>query len=571
MSSSPPPIHPELRIGQASRTKPGDGRNQDFHGTAEEGGARRSWGTLVCVADGVGDCGDGRLAAEVTVSTLLNDYFATPLGWRGIRALYVVGSSINNWLFHQGRGITGGLGTTLVAALFRDRMLSVMSAGDSRLYRWREGRLLLLTRDHAYGPADFSRLTKAVGLDDRFTPDLLEEALLENDRYLLTSDGAWRELKEKGIRRWATAEGDPQTLAEGMVDEVARAGADDATVVVVDVARLPAASLAGLLLEWRDLPVIPPPAGGGEVDGFRIDRILHKGGQGVVALAWDRENRLPVVLKFPDLLSASDPAWMERFVREEWIGLQVRHPNVVKALPPAIGRRRAAYHVLEALEGYSLEAIRQERGRRGLPVMEVADWLRQAAKGLLALHRQGIGHGDVKPDNLFLTNDQRVVVLDFGAARIEGFDAVPDAPHRAVGGTPGFMAPELHGSGSGGASSDLFALGVTAYLLLSGRFPYGQPEPYVVPGFEPFVPLTILRPDLPPPLASVVERCLALEPEERPGDLGEFISWLDQPEWWTAPPAKLPLLQRHPLRFYQVGFWVFLVTTILLMLLRLRG
>lgn len=573
MNTSQPDTHLVLNIGQATLASPEHAHNEDFHGAAVAEGKRQAWGVLVCVADGIGGCGDGRLAAEVTVRSLLADYYATPLGWRGIRAIYAVANSINDWLFREGRWQEGGLGTTLVAALFRDRTLSVLSAGDSRLYRWQEGRLTVLTRDHLFGGPDLSVLTKAVGLDDRFTPDIREEILQEGDRYLLVSDGVWRDVREAGIRRWLDPAMGPQAAASGLVEEARRQGRDDATAVVVDVLQLPSASLPDLLQEWRSLSIMPPPSPGDLVDHYQIRGILYKGMQGVVARAWDEDNQQEVVLKFPDLLAAADPAWLEQFSREEWIGLQVRHANVVRVIPQSSRRRQTAYHVWEVLTGRNLEQVRLQRGPRGLPTAEVVDWLRQAAKGLLALHRQGIIHRDVKPDNLFLTHDQRVVVLDLGTARIIGLS--PSSPEamgqRVVGGTPGFLAPELYQGELGDSASDLFALGVTGYLLLTGRLPFGQPESHLMPDFDRMIPLAILRPDIPQPLAAALERCLALKREDRPGDLGELLSWLEQPELWFAPPAHLPLLQRDPLRFYQTGFWIFLLATLLLLLLRWRG
>lgn len=575
MNTPQPDTRLTLAIGQATLASPDHARNEDFYGAAlHTAGKHQAWGVLACVADGIGGCNDGRLAAEVTVRSLLEDYYATPLGWQGVRALYTIANSINDWLFHEGRWQKGGLGTTLVAVLFRDRTLSVLSAGDSRLYRWREGRLTVLTRDHIFGVPDLSVLTKAVGLDDRFTPDLREETLQEEDRYLLVSDGVWRELREARIRHWLDSTADPQTTAAGLVAEARHHGRDDATAMVVDVQQLPAASLPDLLRKWQSLSIIPPPSPGDLVDRYRIQGILHKGLQGVVAGAWDEDNQQGVVLKFPDLLAAADPAWLDQFSREEWIGLQVRQANVVRVIPQA-GRRQTAYHVWERLEGRNLEQVRLQRGPRGLPTDEVVGWLRQAARGILALHRRGIIHRDVKPDNLFLTTEQRLVVLDFGTARIMGLS--PSAPEpdpagrRVVGGTPGFMAPELYQGDRGDPGSDIFALGVTGYLLLTGRMPFGQPEPHLAPAFDRMVPLAILRPDAPRPLAAALESCLALRKENRPDDMGELLSWLEQPELWSRPPVHLPLLQRNPLRFYQVGFWIFSLATLVLALLLLRG
>lgn len=571
---SPPATRLQLAVGRRTQMGLDHARNEDCCGVVTEEEGRQAWGSLACLADGIGGCADGRLAAELTVRTLLTDYYATPLGLSGVHALYRVADSVNGWLFRQGRFQSGGLGTTLVAALFRNRTLSILNVGDSRLYRWRSGRLTTLTRDHLFGGPEMSILTKAVGLDDPFTPDTLEEVLQEGDRYVLLSDGVWRELSEATIRQWVGSDRDPEAMAAGLVAAAHTKGRDDCTAMVVTVLTLPAASFPDLEREWLDRPVLAPPGVGETIDGFRIRGILFKGMQGVVAIAWDEENKRDVVLKFPDLLAAVDPTWLTQFAREEWIGLQVRHPNVVQLLPQPPHRRHSAYHVWEWLEGDTLEPIRSQRGKQGVTTAEVARWMQQGAKGLMALHRLGIVHRDVKPDNLFLTHDQRLVLLDFGMARITGLSQSEwdTAGPGNVGGTPGFMAPELYDGEPGDPLSDLFALGVTGYLLLTGRFPYGQPESHRLrPSFDPFTPLTIVRPDVPPSLAAVIERCLAIKRQERPGDLGEFLSWLEQPELWPDPVSKQPWLERNAMRFYQVGFWIFFLTTLILLLLRIRG
>ncbi|KAF0117046.1 MAG: putative serine/threonine protein kinase [Rhodospirillaceae bacterium] len=119
---------PGLALGQTSACGP-RARNEDFHGAVVPDGALIRLGTLVCVADGIGGSADGRLAAEMTVRGLLNDYYATPMSWSGIKALHQVATSLNGWLFSEGKKRERGLGTTLVAALFRGRTLSILTAG----------------------------------------------------------------------------------------------------------------------------------------------------------------------------------------------------------------------------------------------------------------------------------------------------------------------------------------------------------------------------------------------------------------------------------------------------------
>ena len=560
-------LSPELRLGQASATGP-RARNEDFHGAILAEGSICRWGSLVCVADGIGGCSDARRASESTVRTLLNDYYATPESWNPAMALHRVTVSVNAWMFRDGQRMERGLGTTLAAALFRGRSLTLLWAGDSRIYRFRDRRLERLTRDHLFSTPDTSLLTRAVGMDGAFEPEIREEPLLEGDRFVLVTDGIWNVLSDPGLSSLAEETRDCQELADRLVQEAElRKTHDNATAVVVDVGKLPPGGVADIHREWGDLPVIIPPKAGAELDGFRIVRNIHAGHQGILLEAVDTQSKENVILKFPDPLAAEDPMVMERFAREEWTGLRVSHSNIVSFRTQPSGRRSAVYFVMEALTGQPLQSLLDEE-KQGLPGDRVADWIKQAAQGLMALHRKGIIHRDVKPDNLMLTRNGAVVLLDLGTVRIRGLDSLAeDAPGtRIVGGTLGFMAPELYAGERGDERSDIFALGVTGYLLLTGIPPFGQPESNVVPNFSTPQAIMHLRPEINPRLAVLVERCLALDPNKRFGDMGELLYFLDSP---SLPGEKkfVPLIARDPLRFYQVGFWLFLLTTIILVLL----
>ena len=130
------------------------------------------------------------------------------------------------------------------------------------------------------------------------------------------------------------------------------------------------------------------------------------------------------------------------------------------------------------------------------------------------------------------------------------------------------MAPELHQGELGDPLTDLFALGVTGYLLLTGKFPYGQPESNIRPDFDKPEPVRSHRPEIPVGLAEAIERCISVNRKDRPGDAGEFIAWLDNPALLCAPEF-VPLINRNPLRFYQWGFWIFLIATLALLAMRL--
>lgn len=564
-------LSPQLNLGQASNAGP-KAQNEDFHGAILPDSSIQRWGCLVCVADGIGGCSDPRRASESAVRTLLNDYYATPESWSPIMALGRVTASINAWMFRDGQHLEMGLGTTLLAALFRGRRLTLLWAGDSRAYRYRNGTLERLTRDHLFPSPDTSLLTKAVGMDSSFHPDIRQEILHVGDRFILMTDGVWHVLNDLELTRLSKTETDPDKLAKRLVSLAEEKKSwDNATAVVVDVIGLPMEGIADIQREWENVPVIFPPKPGETLDGFRIIRKLHEGHQGILLEARDTQSEENVILKFPDAMAMEDPLAMEHFAREEWTGLRVQHPNVVTFRPQPPDRRSGVYFVMEAVEGHSLQNL-LEGGKEVLPEAWVIDWMEQAARGLMALHRKGIIHRDVKPDNLMLGRNGKVTLVDLGTVRIQGLELgseeVPGT--RVVGGTPGFMAPELYAGERGDERSDLFALGVTGYFLLTGQPPFGQPESNVTPNFSTPKPITDLRPDVCPGLSALLEKCLAINPDKRFADMGELLAFLSDPTRMGEKKC-VPLIARNPLRFYQAGFWIFLVTTIILTLLLFSG
>lgn len=174
--------------------------------------------------------------------------------------------------------------------------------------------------------------------------------------------------------------------------------------------------------------------------------------------------------------------------------------------------------VMELLDGETLDA-RWERSGRRLEVREVVDLVLALLDVITAAHARGVVHRDLKPENLVLTRDGRLKVLDFGVARL--LEASPTRTRTgAVFGTPAFMPPEqaLGRTREVDALSDVWAVGATAFSLLSGRFVHDgetAEEMLVRSATEPAAPLEVVAPHVPAPLARVFDRALALEKRDR--------------------------------------------------------
>jgi serine/threonine protein kinase len=466
------------------------------------------------------------------------------------------------------------MATTLTAIVLRHRSLHTLHVGDSRLLRLRAGTLAQLTTDHVHEkPGERHILRRAIGLEDVLRADFLTEALMEGDRLVLLTDGVHGPLRDAEIVGLLLQEPSPERAAATLVHAaLENGGQDNATALVLDVLNLPSADMTELAAEADTLPLVPVPSPGDLIDGFRVGQPLSSGRYSALFHGVDERASppLPLVLKFPKPAVAADDLYRAAFVREGWVAARVRSPWLAEALEPPPGRRTCLYTAMPHYPGETLE----NRLIRG-PAVRLAEGLRIGiglAKGVASLHRAGIVHRDIKPDNVILSpepNGQvRARLIDFGVVRLPGVETEGEGPRPDHGapGTPSYMAPELMDAtrALGDERSDVYALGVTLYRLFTNSYPYGEIEPFQRPRHRTPVPLQHRRPDLPGWLDMVLARAVALDPADRQGDAMELALELEDGASRPQPlPRRVPLLERHPVRFWQG------VSVILLMLLAL--
>ncbi len=253
----------------------------------------------------------------------------------------------------------------------------------------------------------------------------------------------------------------------------------------------------------------PPHA----VGPFELLEPLGAGGMGEVFKARDtRLNRFVAIKFLPE--AASDTA-RERFQREAQAIAALNHAHICTLYE--IGEHDGQpYLVLELLEGETLKA----RLRRGaVPPEQTIEWGLETAEALDAAHRKGVLHRDLKPDNLWITSDGHIKVLDFGLARLEGDGAAPDdktltSPGMTLGTIP-YMSPEQARGEALDARSDLFSFGSVLYEMASGRpaFPAASAAEVTAAILKEQPPrISSVRPDTPPMLEQVTSRCLEKDP-----------------------------------------------------------
>jgi serine/threonine-protein kinase len=249
---------------------------------------------------------------------------------------------------------------------------------------------------------------------------------------------------------------------------------------------------------------------------YELGERLGVGGMSTVRLARDRRLEREVAVKVLAEHLAEDPQFIARFRREALAAARLVHPNIVQVfdfgLDEPTGRH---YIVMERIRGQSAAEILRDRGI--LPVSEALAIVSHACRGLDYAHRNGVVHRDIKPGNLLRSEESIVKVADFGIARTMG-DESSITQVGSVLGTAAYLAPEQAHGEEAGPRADLYALGVVAYQLLSGRLPYeaqSLTELALKQQREAPPLLHKLNPEVTPQLAAAIDRALALEAGDR--------------------------------------------------------
>jgi len=252
---------------------------------------------------------------------------------------------------------------------------------------------------------------------------------------------------------------------------------------------------------------------------YELDREIGRGGMGIVYKAKDKRLKRHVAVKLlpPELAFRGEIR--SRFLKEAETAAQLSHPNIVP-IYSVDERDGLVYFVMAFVDGENLGARLHSRGR--LDPTEARRIMKEVAEALAYAHERGVVHRDIKPDNILLCTDDdgRVMVTDFGIARAvtEGADSRLTATGMAIG-TPAYMSPEQSmGEREIDGRSDLYALGVVGYQMLSGELPFNAqstPALLVKQISERPTPVDVHRPDAPPDLARAVMMLLEKEPANR--------------------------------------------------------
>ena len=253
---------------------------------------------------------------------------------------------------------------------------------------------------------------------------------------------------------------------------------------------------------------------GDTLDHYRLEATVARGGMATLYKATDQRDGRSVAIKIPHAEMEADPVLVERFRREQEIGLELDHPGVVKTLDSA--ERSRLYMVIEWVNGRLLRAILNEE--RQLPIDRATNFALQICDALDTMHKHGVVHRDLKPENIMVDGHDRIKLIDFGIAMKEDARRITFVDMSATLGTPDYISPEQVKGQRGDQRSDIYSLGVMFYEMLTGQPPYTGPNPLAVMNarvLQDPEPARKLRPEITPELDEILQRALAREPRNR--------------------------------------------------------
>jgi serine/threonine protein phosphatase PrpC len=538
--------------------------NQDFHGVLFPQEPLLSLkGIAVVLADGISSSKVSRVASESTVKSFLTDYYCTSESWTVKTSAQRVIAATNSWLYAQTRRSQyaydkdKGYVCTLSAMVIKSNAAHIFHVGDSRICRVAGNALEQLTEDHrVVVSSEESYLGRALGINPQIEIDYRMLKVEAGDVFLLATDGVCEFIDARFVARTISEHaGDLDKAARLIVEEAYRRNSpDNLTAQIVRVDAVPHGDAGELFGQAPELPLPPPLLEARTVfDGYRIVRQLHGSSRSHIYLAVDLETDTLVVLKIPSTELREDPAYLKRFMMEEWVARRINSAHVLKPCFPS-RKRNYLYVAMEFIEGQTLRQWMIDNRKAGLET--VRGIVEQIARGLQAFHRMEMLHQDIRPENVMIDKTGTVKIIDFGSTRVKGVvEAAPSGMRDDILGTAQYTAPEYFVGEGGSTRSDIFSLGVMAYEMLTGRLPYGAAVARTkTRSQQKKLAYTSALDDgseTPAWIDEVLKQALHPDPLKRTAELSEFVHELRHPSRAHLNPVPTPLIERNPLLFWK--------------------
>ncbi|GGK70685.1 bifunctional protein-serine/threonine kinase/phosphatase [Amphritea balenae] len=535
-------------------------------------------GAVSLIADGVSTAEAGGEAAELCVREFINDYFDTPDIWTVKKSAQRVLTAINRNLYgksHEFLSAERGYICTLSIIIIKSHTAHLFHIGDSRIYRLRAGELELLTIDHITPLSESnSCLSRAMGMDTRLEIDYRKVAIEPGDVFLLSTDGVHDYLSPE---RKVEIINQAPDLHQACIDLTEAAHAtgspDNLSCQLVRIDSLPNESLNELTDKLTQLPFPPELSKGMKIDGYKVERELYASTRSQLYLVSDMASGQELVMKTPSQNFDDDPAYIERFIMEEWVGSRIKSPYVVEVITPN-RPKNFLYYLMEKVEGTTLEDWIEES--LAPSPAEAIGVIKQIALGLEAFHQKETLHQDLKPSNVMITEDLKVKIVDFGSVFVAGVNEifVPLQRDRILG-TVNYSDPVFRLGANTGIQGDIFSLAAITYEMFTKHLPYGvaleKCEKQQQLRRLSYVPADRYNEILPEWFDRALEKGLEINTEKRYNALQDFMQDLTHPNPEFLIPREEKISTKSSMIFWQILFLVWFVSTIALVVLFLNG
>ncbi|WP_017445843.1 bifunctional protein-serine/threonine kinase/phosphatase [Gayadomonas joobiniege] len=558
----------QVRIGAASSAGPKSVNQDAVAAQVGQHAELKNKGIAAAIADGVSSSLRSQEAAQLCTTQFINDYFATPETWSVNQASARVLTALNAWLYNQNQqDQQDPLVTTFSALVIKSCTAHLFHLGDSRIYQYRDGQLSCLTRDHLHISAKNSYLTRAMGIDSHIEVDYQTIDLNQNDIFLLSTDGLHEFVSDSQFCQHLAAMKDPDDCAQQLLElALAQGSNDNLSCLILSVDQLPHENLQEAHRRVTSLVIPPVLKVGQKIDDFIVRRVLFSGTRSHVFLVEDTHQR-QYALKMPSANFADSPEYLDGFLREEWIGGRIEHENVMRIFPRP-KNSPFMYHLCEYLKGLSLRKWMQENPKPQLH--QVREIMAQVIHALRYFQRNGMVHRDLKPENIIIDPYGAVKIIDFGTVSVEGLQDIQNPLQETCPvGSVDYIAPEFAVNQQSNFQADLYSAGVIFYEAYTGHLPFQLdglqhkiPSNY---NFWQYQSALTVRPDTPVWLDLALQKACAPHPKHRYQAFSEFLQ-----DVTTANSRLLkryqqaPLLEKHPLIFWQTATALMLLLNIIL-------
>jgi len=309
------------------------------------------------------------------------------------------------------------------------------------------------------------------------------------------------------------------------------------------------------------------------LDHYRIENLVARSGMASIFRATDTRTGRIVALKIPHPEMEADIVLFDRFKREQEIGQKLDHPYVMKVLPNDDASQ--VYMVMEWVDGRLLRQVLGQQ--RKLPTDRAVDLTRKICEALEFIHKHGVVHRDLKPENIMVDEQDNIKLIDFGIAGHEGSRRLTFAKLSQLMGTPDYISPEQVKGKRGDGRSDIYALGVMFYEMLTGKVPFQGPNPFAIMNDRLLnnpIPPREIDPTISPELQEIIYRALERDPKNRyasarefgqdlknPGKVGvadrpELRDWKNRKAGWPRRLAFYAMLALIPVVIFGLLLWV---------------